>query len=150
MFYEANKQNEIIKWIYMKVLWCIQQIHFHNTIVKQEHFYLIFINGNISYEGILKNRKYRCDSLCGVFFFYYLPWIVTRALPVNRFHSKSFYDLRDIIIYHLTFLWFLFMWSFWRQFFPSHLDLSIVQASLQSPMLVDTVSRDVTKVNTYF
>ena len=54
----------------MEVLWCVQQIHFQNTIVKQEHFYLIFINGNISYEGILKNRKYRCDSLCGGFFLF--------------------------------------------------------------------------------
>jgi hypothetical protein len=69
----------------MKVLWCIQQIHFHNTIVKQEHFYLIFINGNISYEGILKNRKYRCDSLCGVFFF--LLFTVNRDEGIAR---KSF------------------------------------------------------------
>ena len=38
LFYETNKQTEIIKWIYMKV--CIQQIHFQNTILKHDHFYL--------------------------------------------------------------------------------------------------------------
>ena len=27
-------------------------------------------NGNISYEGILKHRKYRCDSLVSFFFIY--------------------------------------------------------------------------------
>ena len=27
----------------------------------------ININGNISYEGILKHRKYRCDSLVSFF-----------------------------------------------------------------------------------
>jgi hypothetical protein len=43
---------------------------------------------------------------------------MTRELPVNRFHSKSFYVLRDIIIYHLTFLWFLFNVVFLTTIFP--------------------------------
>jgi hypothetical protein len=38
LFYETNKQNEIIKWLYMEVSLCIQQMHFQNT-VKQEHLY---------------------------------------------------------------------------------------------------------------
>jgi len=43
---------------------------YSNTIVQQEHIYPIIIDGNISYEGILKHRKYRCDSLSVGF---YLP-----------------------------------------------------------------------------
>jgi multisubunit Na+/H+ antiporter MnhE subunit len=68
-----------------------------------------------------------------------------RALFVN-----SFYVLRDIIIYQITFLLFYLMWSFWQHFFPSQLDLSIVQASLLSyssppPIPVDMISRNVDK-----
>ena len=38
---------------------------FSNTIISTH----ININGNISYEGILKHRKYRCDSLVSFFLF---------------------------------------------------------------------------------
>jgi hypothetical protein len=111
----------------------------------------ININGNISYDGILKHRKYRCDSL--VYFLFYLSWIMT--MPVNHFHSKSFYVLRDIIIYHLMFLWFLFNVVFLTTIFPSQLDLLILQTTLLShwslpPILVDTISREVTRIKTYF
>ena len=86
-------------------------------------------------------------------FFIYLPWIMTRALTVNRFHSKSCYVLCDIIIYHITFLWFLFNMVFLTTVFPSQLDLLILQTSLLSslpPILVDTISMDVTRIKTYF
>ena len=114
----------------------------------------ININGNISYDGILKHRKYRCDSLVS-FFFNYLSWIMTRALTVNRFYSKSFYVLHDIIIYHLTFLWILFNVVFLTTISPSQLDLLILQTSLLShwslpPILVDTISREVAWIKTYF
>ena len=78
---------------------CIQQIHFQNTIDKQNHLYPVDINNNISYEGILKHRKYRCDSL--VSFFIY-PEYVMRTLPVNGFQSKLFYVLRYLRYNHLT------------------------------------------------
>ena len=73
------------------------------------------------------------------------PWIV--------FHSKSFYVLRDIIIYHITFLWFLFNMVFLTTIFPSQLDFLILQTSLLSslpPHLVDMISREVTRIKTYF
>ena len=62
----------------------------------------ININSNISYEGILKHRKYRCDSLAS-FFIYRDSW-QGHCPTVKSFHSKSCYVLRDIIIYLLTFL----------------------------------------------
>ena len=49
---------------------CIQQIHFQNTIVKEEHPYPININGNVSYEGNLKHGKYKRDSLVSWFFLF--------------------------------------------------------------------------------
>ena len=74
---------------------CEFNIHFHDTIFQQKHLYPININGNISFEGISKHSKFRrCDSciLCVVFLF---TVNVKRTLPVNRFHSKSFYVLHD-------------------------------------------------------
>jgi len=77
---------------------------------------------------------------------------MTRELPVNRFHSNSLYVLRDIIIYHLTFLWFFFNVVFLMTISPSQLNLFIWQTSLLSlsPILVDTISREVTRIKTYF
>jgi hypothetical protein len=79
---------------------------------------------------------------------FYLPWIVTRTLPISSFHSKSFYVLHDN---HLSSN--VFMILFWcgcldNIFFPSQLDLSIDRHSYWSrPMiLVDTISRDITRV----
>jgi hypothetical protein len=83
----------------------------------------------------------------------FLSWNMTREFPVNRFHSKSCYVLCDIIIYHITFLWFLFNMVFLTTVFPSQLDLLILQTSLLSslpPILVDTISMDVTRIKTYF
>jgi hypothetical protein len=77
-------------------------------------------------------------------FFIYLSWIMTRELAVNRFHSKSIYVLRDKIIYHLTFLWFLFNVVVLTTIFPSQLDLLILQTSLLShwsfPPILDMIS----------
>ena len=104
----------------------IQHIHFQNTIHKQEHVCPIYINVNISYEGI--------------------------SLPVNRDEGmfiQNHFPFFVIIIYHLTFLWFLFNVVFLTTFFPSQLDLSIVQASLcwSSPLiLVDTIIKGVTRL----
>ena len=50
--------------------------------------------------------------------FVYLLWILTSTLTVNRFHSNNVYALRDIIIYHLTLLWFFFNVVFLTTFFP--------------------------------
>jgi hypothetical protein len=66
----------------------------------------------------LKHRKYRCDSL-EWFFIDRELWGENCLL--NRFHSKSFYVLRDI-----TFLWFLFNVVFLTTLFPSQLDLLIL------------------------
>ena len=48
---------------------CIQQIHlrilYSNTIMSTP----VNMNGSISYEGILKHRKYRCDSLVSFILF---------------------------------------------------------------------------------
>ena len=71
-------------------------------------------NSNISYEGILKHRKYRrCDSF--VLFFIdheswrgHCPWI---------FFIQNHFTFSVVIIYHLMFSWFFLMWSSWRQFF---------------------------------
>ena len=51
-------------------------------------------------------------------FFIYLSCIMTRELHVNRFYSKSIYVRRDIIIYNLTFLWFLSNVVFLMAFSP--------------------------------
>ena len=71
-------------------------------------------NGNISYVGILKHRKYRrCDFF--VLFFIdheswrgHCPWI---------FFIQNHFTFSVIIIYYLMFSWFFLMWSSWRQFF---------------------------------
>jgi hypothetical protein len=117
----------------------IFRILFSNNIISTP----ININGNISYEGILKHRKYRSDSLVSFFIYReswrgHCPWIVLI--------QNNSYVLRDIIIYHLTFLWFLF-----NGFFL----MLILQVSLLSywslpPIVVDTISRDVTMVQTHF
>ena len=76
---------------------------------------------------------------------------MTRELPLNRFHSKSFYVLRDIIIYLLTFLLFLFYVVFLTTIFPSPVDLLILQTSLLlhwslPPILVHTISSEHRKI----
>ena len=129
---------------------CIQQIHFQNTIVKEEHLYPININGNVSYEGNLKHGKYKCDSLVSCFFLFTRNRDIAIARESFSFKTilrSSWYN----IIYHLTFLWFLFDVVFLTTIFPSQLDLSIVQAFFLPywstlPMLVSTISREVRSV----
>ena len=105
MFYEANKQIEIINEFIWKFT-CVFDRYIFRTVLSNKIISTpININRHISYEGILKHRKYRCDSFSVVL---YLSWIMTRELHVGCFHSKSFYVLRDISIYHLLFLWFVF------------------------------------------
>jgi hypothetical protein len=58
----------------------------------------------------------------------YLPWIVTRPLPLNHFHSKPIYVFGENRQSSNIFTFFL-MWSSLR-FPPSQLDVSIEQASL--------------------
>ena len=54
---------------------------------------------------------------------FFLSWIMTRELLVDRFHSKSFYVLCNIIIYRRTLLLFLFYVVFLTIISPSQLDL---------------------------
>jgi len=108
------------------------------------------------------------------------PWILMATFPVKAFwnieniyvilwchcficHESGrwycrwivFIILRSLWYNHLSFLWFLFNVVFLTTIFPSQLYLSIVQASLlpfwsPPPILVDTIGRDVTRIETYF
>ena len=75
-----------MKWLYMEVSLCIQQMHFQNTIVEQDSrasLSSININGNISYEASW-NIEYRCDS-----FVYFFLFTVNREEDIAR-ESFSF------------------------------------------------------------
>jgi hypothetical protein len=134
LFSEANKQNEIIKWFILEFNCAFNRYIFRTLLSHKSISTHINNKGNISYECILKHRKYRSDSLVSFFIYReswrgHCPWIVLI--------QNNFYVLRDIIIYHLTFLWFLF-----NGFFL----MLILQVSLLSywslpPIVVDTISR---------
>ena len=68
----------------MKALLCIEEIHFQNTIVKDEHLYTININDKVSYGGNLKHGNYKCASLVSFVFFN-----VNRDMAITR-ESFSF------------------------------------------------------------
>ena len=53
-----------------KLKWVFNRYIFRTLFSKKIISTSININGNISYEGILKHKKYRCDSLVSFFFFY--------------------------------------------------------------------------------
>jgi hypothetical protein len=73
------------------------------------------------------------------------------GIALESFAFKISYVLRDIIIYHLTFLKMLSNVVFLTTIVLSQLDFAIVQVFLLSyftppSILVDTISRDVTRV----
>jgi hypothetical protein len=84
---------------------------------------------------------------------FYLPWIATRTLSVNRVHSKSFYVLRDHLLSNL-FMNFFLMSSSWRQLFSlstRFVNSTRILTSWSPPLiLVDTISRDVTRIKIPF
>ena len=101
----------------------------------------INIISNISYEGMLKHRIYML-FLSVVF---YLPWSSWIIFIQNNCTFSV------IIFYHLTFLWFLFNVDFLTTMFPSQLNLSsLLPYWSPPPILVDTISRDVVRIKTYF
>ena len=100
LFYQANKQNEITKWLNMEAKLCIQQIHFRTLLPRKNISNPNNINGNISYESIFKHRKYWCDSLVSFLFIYRESW--RRHCPWIAFIQK----------------YFMWSWSSWGQCFP--------------------------------
>jgi len=112
------------------------------------------INGNISYEVILKHRKYRCYSLVSFFILFIENY--DEGIAGESFSFKII--LRSPWYHHLSFNVFLFNVVFLTTIFPSQLDLLIqhvLQTSLLShwslpSILVDTISREVTGIQTYF
>ena len=81
--------------------------------------------------------------MCSFVSFFYLPWIVTRTSPLNRFHSKSFYVLSDNWLSSYIFDDFL-MWSSWR------FSTSNSNYWRPPPIPIDTISRAVTRVKRMF
>jgi hypothetical protein len=65
-----NKQTKRINWMNLYGSLSVYSTDTFSEQYSQSRSSLppININGNISYEGILKHRKYRCDSLVSFFF----------------------------------------------------------------------------------
>jgi len=73
---------------------------FFRTLLLDKSIYItIYINGNISYDVILKHQKFiRCEFVCRVLF----TVNHDEDFPVNNFQSIHI-TLSMIIVYHLTF-----------------------------------------------
>ena len=82
---------------------------------------------------------------------FYLPWIVTRTLSVNRFHSNYFTFY--VIIYHLTFSCFFLMSSSWQQLFSlstRFVNSTHILTDHLHWFLLAPISRDVTRIKITF
>ena len=63
MFYEANKQIEILNEFIWKFTCVFNRYMFRIVLSNKIISTPININSHISYEGFLKHRKHRCDYL---------------------------------------------------------------------------------------